>query len=89
MCRPPVGIGVAVLAVLTLLAAVGVGRRSGWGRPLALGTRVLDIVGAVPAVGAGAGAGAGATSAAVVTVVLSIVAIVLVLRVDRHAVRTA
>jgi len=83
----PFGVAVAVLGVLTLVAAYGLAVRAGWARPVALGTRAVDAVAAVPALFVGAGAAE--TAAASVTVALSLVAIALVLRVDRSAVRTA
>ena len=82
-----VGVGVAVIGVLTLIAAFGVSRGARWSRPLALGTCVLDILGVIPV--AAGGAGVGATSAAAATVVLSSVAIALVLRSHEHVVGLA
>ncbi|WP_151084062.1 hypothetical protein [Nocardioides cynanchi] len=82
-----VGVGVGLLAALTAVAALGVWSGAGWGRPLAFGTRGIDILGAIPV--AAGGAGAAATSAAAATVVLSLVAIVTLLRLGGHAARTA
>ena len=81
------GIAIAVLGVLTLLAAVGVARSAGWANPLALGTRVLDVVAAVPALFAGLDVAE--TSAAVVTVLLSLATIALLLRPGARPARVA
>lgn len=83
----PIGVAVAVLGMLTLVAAYGLAVSAGWARPLALGTRAIDAVAAVPALFAGPGGAE--TVAASVTIALSLVAIALVLRVDRSAVRAA
>jgi len=83
----PVGLGLAVgvLGVLTLVAALGLARGSRWARPLAIGTRSVDALAAIPAFGSATGA---ETAAAVVTVVLSVLAIGLV-ALGQHALRTA
>ena len=79
------GVGVAVLGLLTLVAAFGLARGAGWSQGLALGTRLVDIAAAAPAlVAAGDGA---ETAAAAVTVALSVLTIGLLLRHDRHAMR--
>ncbi len=76
-----VGAGVAVLGVLTVLAAIGVAQGRSWAVPLALVTRIFDVVAALPGLGGGPG-----PAAAVVTItVLSAVAIVLVLKLRRVA----
>jgi hypothetical protein len=82
-----VGAGVGVIAVLTIVAAFGLRRGAGWGRPLAFGTRGADILGVIPI--AAGGAGAAETSAATATVVLSLVAIAALLRLGGRAAQTA
>lgn len=76
-----IGVGVAAIALLTLLAAVGISRGAGYGRPLALVTRAVDVLGAVPLLAGGQAASVNA--AAAVTVALSIAAVVFILRVPR------
>ena len=78
--RTVVGIATAVLGILTVAAAVGLARGASWAKPLAVATRALDVLSALPGLGAGA---AEAVAIGVVTV-LSIAAIVLVLRVDHR-----
>ncbi len=70
-----------LLGLLTVWATVGVARGKSWAVPLAVVTRAVDVVAALPGLGAGAG-----PAAAVVTVmILSAVAAVLVVRVRRTA----
>ncbi len=76
-----VGAGVALLGVLTVLAAIGITRSRSWAVSLALVTRVIDVLAALPGLGAGIG-----PAAAVVTItVLSAIAVVLVLKLSRVA----
>lgn len=74
--------GAAVLlGVLTVWAAAGIARGHSWAVPLALVTRAVDVVAALPGLGAGPG-----PAAAVVTVlVLSGVAVFFVVRLRRTA----
>jgi hypothetical protein len=81
-----IAVGIAALGLITLGTAVGVGRGARWGRPLALGTRAVDAVAAIPAVAAADGAQA---AAGAVTVALSLLTIALLLRRDEGSVRTA
>ena len=78
---PPAILGwlTLVLGVLTAVAAVGMARGAAWAKPLALGGRAVDILSALPGLGAGAGP---ALIVGAVTI-LSIVTIVTVWRVDR------
>ena len=73
---------VLALGVLTVAAALAVARGRGWAIPLALVTRVVDVLGALP----GLGAGAGPAAAVVTLTALSVVAVVFVLRLQRAAV---
>src|SRR5690349_23488054 len=70
-----VGIAVGVLGLLTVVAATGLARGARWARPLAIGTRSVDVLAAIPAF---AGSTGTETAAAVVTVVLSVLALGLV-----------
>ena len=74
------GVRVAVLGFLTVAAAVGIARRTPRARGLALSTRIVDIISALPA--CAAGAGAGVVAAALVTVVISVAAITFLSRLD-------
>ena len=69
-------IAVLGLGILTVIAAVGLARGRSWAAPLAVVTRVIDVVGALP----GIGAGLGPAAAVVAVLVLSVVAVVFVLR---------
>jgi hypothetical protein len=84
--HPPAAIiaAVLVLAAVTAYAAFAVARGQRAGRPLAWGTRVLDVIASAPAFAGGA---VPATAAAVV-IALSVLAIVLLLR-TRKVVRVA
>jgi hypothetical protein len=77
---PPAGvaIGAVVLAVLSLVAAVGITRGERWARPLGIGSRALDVLAIIPA--AFGSAGAGLAAAAAVTAALSVAAIVVLAR---------
>ncbi len=75
------GAGVAVLGVLTVLASIGVAQARSWAVPLALVTRIIDVLASLP----GLGAGPGPAAAVVAITVLSGVAVVLVLKVRRAA----
>ncbi len=70
---------VLALGVLTAIAAVGIARGRRWAIPLALVTRAVDVLGAVP----GLGAGPGPAAAVIALIVISTVAVVLVLGVRR------
>jgi hypothetical protein len=72
-----VGVTVAALGVITLVAAYGVGTRTRWGSPVGIGTRIIDILAAIPVLGDAVGAEKVAAS---VTIVLSLVTIGLLLR---------
>jgi hypothetical protein len=76
----PAAVGglVALLGMVTAAAAIGIARRHTWSRHLAVTTRIIDLVFAVPAFTAGAGAGP--VAAAAVTVALSVSAIGLLWR---------
>jgi uncharacterized membrane protein (UPF0136 family) len=74
--------GAAVLlGLLTLWAAAGIARGQSWAVPLALTTRALDVVAALP----GLGAGPGPAVAVVTVVLLSAVAVFFLVRVRRTA----
>ena len=73
------GVGVIAFGVLTLFAAFGIARLKGWAIPLALVTRVVDALAALP----GLGAGSGPAAAVITIVILSAVAVVFVLKL-RH-----
>lgn len=75
-----VGVGVMAFGVLTLLAAYGISRLKSWAPPLALVTRVVDCLAALP----GLGVGLGPAAAVVTIVILSAVSIIFVVKV-RHA----
>jgi len=78
---PPiiVGLSTAFFGVLTLIAAIGIARDASWARPLAIVTRSLDVLGALPGLGGGVGP---AVAIGAVTV-LSVTAVVLVARLGR------
>lgn len=78
---PVVAAGVAALVIglVTAASAVGIARGVRWAVPLALVTRAVDVLAALP----GLGAGPVAAAAVVTVVVLSAVAVVLVLRLRR------
>ena len=80
-----IGIAVGILGLLTLVAAFGLARGATGARPLALGTRTVDGLAAVPGLFVASGA---ETAAAAVTVVLSALTIGL-MTLGQHAVRTA
>jgi hypothetical protein len=82
-----VGVGVAVLGLLTLVAAFGISRATRWSRPLAFGTRALDVAAALPALVADNSSAE--TSAAGITLALSILTMGLLLRHDQHTMHTA
>ena len=69
-------VGVAVLGLLTAVAAFGIAQGKRWAVPVALVTRVVDVLGALP----GLGAGPGPAAAVATIVVLSAVAVVFVLK---------
>ena len=72
--------GMALLfGALTVWAALGIAQGRSWAVPLALVIRAVDVVGALP----GLGAGPGPAAAVMTVVVLSVVAAVLVLRLRR------
>lgn len=73
------GVAAMLLGLLTAVATVGIARGLAWAVPLALVTRTLDVVAALPGLGAGPGPAAGV----VAVVLLSAVAAVLVLRLRR------
>lgn len=72
-------VGVLALGVLTVLAAVGIARGQSWGVPLALVTRAIDVLGALPGLAEGPGPALGVAA----VMVASAVAAVLVLRLRR------
>lgn len=46
--EPFIAVLTGVLGILTIVAAVGLARGASWAKPLALGSRALDILTAVP-----------------------------------------
>ena len=78
---PPiiVGLSTALFGVLTVIAAVGIARDASWGRPLAVATRALDVLGALP----GLGGGVAQALAIGAVMIVSVASIVLVLRLGR------
>ncbi len=70
---------VAALGILTAIAAAGIARGRVWAVPLALAIRAVDVVGALPGLGAGPGPAAGV----IAVIVLSGIAVALVLRLRR------
>ncbi len=73
---------VPALGIFTAIAAAGLAGGRAWAVPVALVTRSIDVVGALPAFGAGPGP----TAAAITVIVLSGVAVVLVLHLRRATV---
>ena len=70
---------ILALGVLTAIAAAGIARGRGWAIPLALVTRAVDVLGALP----GLGAGPGPTAAVIAVTVISMVAVAFVLGLRR------
>ncbi len=73
---------VPALGVLTAFAAAGIARGRRWAIPLALVTRAVDVVGALP----GLGSGPGPTAAVITVIVVSTLAVALVLGLRRATV---
>lgn len=78
----PVAVLATAVGVLGLLAAYGLGRRLGWGRPAALGVGAVNLAGAVAALMNG-------WEGAAVGLVLSVLALALAAVADGVPARTA
>jgi hypothetical protein len=73
----PFGALVAALGVLTAAAAMGLARNARWARSLAVTTRIVDVLAALPAIAAGNGT---EVLAGTVTMTLSVIAISFLIR---------
>lgn len=82
--RPPTLIPVLIIicALASLAAILGLRQRASWAVPLGIGSRAIDVLGAIPAffVGVGSGPLAGAA----VSILISLVTIAFLVSVNRE-----
>jgi hypothetical protein len=75
-------VAVVILALASIVSAIGLSRQARWARPVGIASRAIDVITTIPALFVGGGGGL--IAAAGVTVAISVAALALLMRADRQ-----